>query len=183
MSQKWEINRVSTPERIFQKINEEMVQPVGIVLFGADCELKDEVCRKCTKRIPNLATVHDGKDDMSLLAVEQLLSEGRSVLVVMCGNSSGNHSERHRTVMALRGLGAKSVVGFYAKHDPIKPSPYVTPTVIDSPFKRQVEALTADPPTADGLDYLIVVEEELSCSSPREELLRDIATGIGNWEE
>ena len=43
MKQKWEINRVSTPERIFNKIKLEMARPVGIVLFGADCEFKNEV--------------------------------------------------------------------------------------------------------------------------------------------
>lgn len=43
MSKKWEDRRVSTPERIFDEIKEEMAQPVGIVLFGADCDFKNEV--------------------------------------------------------------------------------------------------------------------------------------------
>ncbi len=40
---KWQINRVSTPERIFDKVQKEMAQPVGVFVFGADCDFKNEI--------------------------------------------------------------------------------------------------------------------------------------------
>lgn len=43
MSEKWQINRVSTPERIFDKIQNEMAQPVGVFVFGAGCDFKNEI--------------------------------------------------------------------------------------------------------------------------------------------
>ncbi len=158
MSQKWEINRVSTPERIFEEIKEEMVQPIGIVLFGADCDLKDEVYMNCVEQIPNLATGYGGKGNMSLRAAKQPFSEGRSVLTMMHGQASGDHLQRHETVQALRDLGAKSVIGIYAKYKPIwlgdrKKSD-------EDLANAQSWALLNHPPTADGLDCFIVVEEE-----------------------
>lgn len=43
MNQKWKTVAVSTPEETFDKIKKELPQPVGIVLFGADCDFKNEV--------------------------------------------------------------------------------------------------------------------------------------------
>ncbi len=158
---KYETRRISTPERTFSKIREEMAQPVAIVLFGADCDTKDEAYMNCVEQIPNLATGYGGKGSLSLRAAKHPLSEGRSVLTVMSGGSSLDHSERHEVVQALRSLGARTVVGMYAKCNlPESSFDGATPTVIDSPLKKQVQSLLDSPPTADGLDYLIVVEEE-----------------------
>lgn len=49
MNEKWRISKVSTPERIFGKIREKMAQSVGIVMLGADCELKTEVLEWATR--------------------------------------------------------------------------------------------------------------------------------------
>ena len=43
MAIRWEINRVSTPEHIFDKLKRRVAQPVGIILFGADCDFKSEI--------------------------------------------------------------------------------------------------------------------------------------------
>lgn len=158
MNQKLEIRRISTPERTFSKISEGMAQPVAIVLFGADCDAKDATYMNCVERIPNLATGYGGKGSMSLRAAKHPLSEGRSVLTVMPGGSSLDHSQRHEVVQALRDLGAKTVVGMYAKCNlPESSFDGATPTVIDSPFKKQVRSLLQSPPTADEFDYLIIV--------------------------
>lgn len=161
MIQKWEINRVSTSERIFDKINTEMAWPVGIVLFGADCDLKDEVYMNCVEQIPNLATGYGGRGNMSLRAAKQPLSEGRSVLTVMHGDASVDFGSRFQTVTALKEMGAKTVVGIYAKCKMPEEPPSVTSMEIDSPlFIRQVRALLEDPPAAGEFDYLVILPEK-----------------------
>lgn len=159
MDKKWEIRRVSTPERIFNKIREKMAQPVGIVLFGADCDLKDEVYMECVEQIPNLTTDYGGKTiSIALRGLKQPLAEGRNVLLVLDGDSSGQHEARHQTVAVLQNLGAKTIVGIYVKFYPI----WLGDRKIsdEEPTNEQAWRLLNHPPTADGLDYFIVVEEE-----------------------
>lgn len=159
MSKKWEIRRVSTTERIFDKIRTEMAQPVGIVLFGADCDLKDEVYMDCVEQIPNLATGYGGKTgNIALRGAKRPFAEDRSVLVVLDGDSSSQHEARHQTVTALRDLGAKTVVGIYAKFDPIWLGSRRASD--EDSTNTQAWALLNHPPTADGLDYFMIVEEE-----------------------
>lgn len=84
MNQRWEIDRVSTPERIFDKINNEMPRPVGIILVGADCDLKDDAYMRCVEQISNLATGYGGKTgNIALRGAKRPFSEGRNVLMVM----------------------------------------------------------------------------------------------------
>lgn len=149
-----EVTKVSTLEEELANIGQ-LPQPVGIVLFGADCDLKDKVYMECVEQIPNLATGYGGKGNMALRCAKQPFSEGRPVLTVMYGEPSGDHHQRHDTVRALRGLGARSVVGIYAKFNPIwlgnkKASD-------EDPINEQAWALLNHPPTADGLDCFIVV--------------------------
>lgn len=155
---KWEINRVSTSERIFDKINNEMAQPVGIVIFGADCGLKDEVYMQCVERICNLATGYGGNGNMPLRAAGRAFSERKNVLTAMFGGASGDHQQRHQVVTALRDLGAQSVVGIYVKYEPIWLGD--GKTTDDDITNQQAWALLNRPPTSDGLDYLLVVSEE-----------------------
>lgn len=157
MDEKWRIGRVSTPERIFEKISTEMPQPVGIVLIGADCELKDEVFMTCVEQIPNLAVGYGGKGaNMSLRAAKQPLSEGRSILTVMYGNSSGHQRERGEVVGALRDLGAKTVVGIYAKAEA---SPDQCKNIADfQAMSTQVQRLNNHQPKDEEFDYLITKE-------------------------
>lgn len=155
MDKKWEINRVSTPERIFDKINNEMAQPVGIILFGADCELKDDVLMECQRRVLNLAP---GYGDVVSASIFCQLDAGRNIMIVMDGNMSGDHKQRHRIVTALRDHGAKTIVGIFAKYQPIWLGD--KRTAEEDSTNEQAWALINRPPTADGLDYLLVVSEE-----------------------
>ncbi len=165
MSKKWEIRRVSTTERIFDKIRTEAAQPVGIVLFGADCDLKDEVYMECVEQIPNLATGYGGKTgNIALRGAKRPFTEGRSVLAVLDGDSSAQHEARHQTVTALRDLGAKTLVGIYAEARlRFFANEYErTPDVVycQRRINNQILSIEQSNPTADGLDYFIVVEEE-----------------------
>ncbi len=156
MDEKWRVGRVSTPECIFDKISTRMAQPVGIILIGADCDLKDEVFMTCVERIPNLATGYGGKGNLSLRGAKRPLGEGRSVLTVMYGDSSGHLKERRDVVEALRDLGAKTVVGIYAKTEA---SPEQCKNIADfQAMNTQVQRLKNHPPKDEEFDYLITQE-------------------------
>lgn len=76
----WEIHKVRTPDQIFQDIKE-MVVPVGIILFGADCELKKQVWSTILNELgdavkaydqlpPHVVTIMRAFDDRSIVAVK-----------------------------------------------------------------------------------------------------------------
>ena len=157
-----EIGKVGTYEQIFTMIDGEVARPIGIMLFGADSEAKDEICKECMGKIPGLAVQHSNDNSGTILKeVEKAFGEGRCVLVVMDGYASGDHTQRHKTVVALRNLGAKSVLGIYVKI--AAPQPEIGKGFSRSDAVRsaaQVEKLEQHPPTPDGLEYLAIVEKE-----------------------
>ena len=158
MNKKWEIRRVSTPERIFNKIKEEMAQPVGIVLFGADCEFKNEVIEAFLARFGR-GLVWDYYRSTTTARIEAVFRIGESFIIMLDSNESADHNVRHRLVQNLRNLGAKTAVGIYVKatKEPIRP---LMSSLEKVEFNKQITAIEQSNPTADGLDYFIVVEEE-----------------------
>lgn len=147
----WEINRVSTPERIFQKILTEVKQPLGVLIFGSGSGFKDGIIQQV---INETKALHLGVERLGTYynnVYRRTFAEQRNVLVVFNERTSVNHDERHQHVQALREAGAGSVIGFYVESEYI----YSTP---DS-YKNYCD-LKANPPTADGLDYLIHIREE-----------------------
>ncbi len=114
---------VSTPERIFDKIKEEMAQPVGIIIFGADCELKDEVVNKTISSLPGIATSTNAAPTPTLV----------------------KYIQEHSMIYAK------------VEKEPIRP---LMSSLEKVEFKKRVFAIEQSNPTADGLDYFIVVEEE-----------------------
>lgn len=162
MNEKWEINRVSTPERIFNKINNEMTQPVCIVLFGVDCDLKDKIHVQCRKQISRLDIGYRSALDVFSRSIQCWFDMNVNVLVSLTGAMSSDHEQRHRVITTARELGAQSVIGIYAKPQKGLHARWAND---GSGYKvdelvRQVQTLTANPPTADGLDYFVVVEEK-----------------------
>lgn len=147
----WEINRVSTPERIFQKILTEVKRPLGILVFGSGSGFEDGIIQQIINEtkalrlgVDRLGTYHDS-------IYQRTFAGGRNVLVVFNGRASANHDERHQHVQALRETGAGSVIGFYVESEYIYSTPDSYKTYCD---------IKANPPTPDGLDYLIHVHEE-----------------------
>lgn len=172
MSKKWEVRKVSTSECIFDKINNEMAQPVGIVLFGADCDLKDDVKKEVIEALGLQGGAGgcglDGEADYEYgqcyLKTEHHLRYRFSVgqkfaMVILDSHSSSEHDFRHGFVDAIRNAGAKTVVGIYAKADkkPIRP---LMSNVEDVEFNKRITAIEQSNPTADGLDYLLITSEE-----------------------
>ena len=158
---KWQTTRISTEFIPFEEINSTLLQPVGIILIGADGDHKDEVERMLIENIKNLAFGYGGKGSLSLRAAKKPLCEdGRPVLTVMFGNKSADHEQRHNTVQALRDLGAASVVCVYADDGNVSiPAPSVMAKLPENEqaFYRDVAQLHSTPPTADGLDRLYTV--------------------------
>lgn len=158
MKLKWEIRRVSTLERIFNKIKEEMAQPVGIVLFGADGELKNKTLDAMTERLRGFADYHIDKTP-SMDNLIWTLDRYSAVVVVLRSDESSTHGLRHKLVKMMRSAGAKTVVGIYAKASitPIKPTISSLKSV---EHNKQIAAIEQSNPTANELDYFVVVDEE-----------------------
>ncbi len=158
MNLRWEIRRVSTPERIFNKIKE-MAQPVGVVLFGADCDFKNEVKRTTWE---SLCTAYCFPNAPGTAELVNALKDNSMVIVTLNSDESSTHGLRHELVKVMRNAGAETVVGIYAKAKK-KPIPFGKATISaakDRRVNQQIDAIEQSNPTADGLDYFIVVEEE-----------------------
>ena len=142
----WELRRICTPEEIFTKINKEMPHPLGIVIFGVDYKRKKELSFMFSDNIKDLPC------SFSAAGAAMLFSHGLNCMVEMSEDCSCCHSERHDVVKQLRKAGAKTVIGVYVK---------IGPEVEHegNEFYNQVKRLTDNPPTAEGLDYFIVVED------------------------
>lgn len=164
MNKKWEIRRVSTPERIFDKIKEEMAQPVGVVLFGADCEFKNEVVGEVAKGLVNSALFRLGGDDLPSSYLKMQIPQRctHPYFFVLGSLASSSHDVRHEWVQVIRSIGAKTVVGIYvkAKKKPIPFGKAMISVVRDKQVNQQIDAIEQSNPTADGLDYFVVIEEE-----------------------
>ena len=156
----WDISIISTFKEIFAEINW-LRAPVGIILFGADSEFKEQVRKKFSGNVVGLT-------EIGYTAVSA--SEGDSAntpyilrawnnLITLSGDYSADHTRRHEAVEYLRTAGAKVLIGVYVKHKPICEDTTTHPVEAISKFNKQVNALLKNPPTVDGLNHLIVISE------------------------
>jgi len=159
LMEKWKGEGISTAEEVLAMINEKLPQPVGIVIFGADCSLKERVYIECTQRIKNITTGYGSMGNMPLLAAGRPLSRMCNVLTVMDGKMSTEHEQRHQIVTMLRKMGAKSVIGIYTQ---VPPQTRRLPEIskADVNYNKQAEKLEQEPPTGDGLDCFVICTEE-----------------------
>lgn len=151
MNKQWKINgQISTPEHIFDTFKKEMAQPIGIMLFGADCDFKNEAIEEVQKGLANAVIPFHGSPITHEMV--ELLHNSPISLFVLSSMESSDHELRHEAVRVMRRIGAKTIVGIYAK---------ATATNVDSKLARNtVKELHRYPPTADGLDYFIEIEEK-----------------------
>lgn len=148
----WDISIISTFKEIFAEINS-IREPVGIILFGADSKFKQEVLKKFSENLYSFA------EDASPEFLNGLyLVIGRNILTTLSGDYSADHDKRHRTVEALKRIGAKKIIGIYVKQKPIKLNLQPIPDYV-ARFNWQVDMLTKNPPTVDGLNSLVIVSE------------------------
>lgn len=160
MSERWQINRVSTPERIFDKIRNEMAQPVGVLIFGADCDFKNEIANELIANFAGAKTILD--DTPSTKQIVDFIHSKQSVMVAIFDAwSSASHDLRHECVKVMQRAGFETVIGVYvrcAKLEPLPARGFMRKSR-RAEVNQQIEVLEKAPPTPDGLDYLIVVDE------------------------
>lgn len=160
MSNNWEISKMSAPDRIFSKIRD--LQDDGltaIVVIGADYEHKDNVYRALDKRLlgvntTRLPTLNELK---RVSPIRQSIATGHHQLILLSGRFSARHKSRHKFVNMLYDAGVKHVVLVYAKREYNGKMGQLALADMDQPAK-QLMALAANPPTPDGIDYLITVK-------------------------
>ena len=149
MSEYWEINgKASTPEDVFEKIFAELDAP-GVLIFGADQYGSGEHEYGLKYRIGRLFE-----------RMERYYPHGR---IVLSGGESCSHEARHEAVKWLKDVrDAKNVVGVHAKpieHPLEEETQDGFTNILTRLIERQKSELENNPPTADGLAYLITVSE------------------------
>lgn len=111
MNARWEVSTVSTSEQIFNKIKEEMAQPVGIVLFGADCDLKDEVLDIIMRELQGFARYYTKAPDTVTLM--RSVKKYPAIVIALTSDESGMHDLRHELVKVMRNAGAADGLDYF----------------------------------------------------------------------
>ena len=147
----WEIRRLDECEPVLKEI-ERIARPVGILLFGADGYLKDDVCNKILSTISHIGAIYRFGTDEALEPVKDALKRRDNVLVVMDNLYSRKRLHRHATVEELRSLGARVIVGVCVRYNPGS-------LENEASIETDIQLQFKDAPTIDGLNYLIIVHE------------------------
>lgn len=108
----YEINKVSTIEELIDEIDHKLPQPVGVMLFGADSELKKQVLRELQSGLWRAEVSYSVLD---VHGVSKLVSFCKVSIFVLSSMESADHEIRHKCVTSLCDLGARTIVGIHAK--------------------------------------------------------------------
>ena len=155
----WECTLESKKEIGFKKALREMNElkaPIGIAVFGADCDFKQRIIEVIHREIvDSTIPINDNDWDGGMNDV------GFSQLIYLNGDDSGLHERRHKLVERLRNTTwCTHVVGIYIKTEPLHAADNNAITEEDALFNQQSQQLIDAPPTPDGLDYFITVSEK-----------------------
>lgn len=170
----WRLCQVSTTEQVFERINQEAAQPVGAILFGVDSDFKDRVYRRFTDEVakpclwgsygyPN-ALKDWSEDTIYYHDLSTPDNKESRILLILAGNASADHAKRHLAVKTLRDSGMKTVIGVYVRSERPKFWEYLSDCKMSAQRANQFKKLTQNPPTAEGLDYLLEVNERAEAS-------------------
>lgn len=113
MKENWLLTKQVSTEEVLEYLIKEFPQPVGIVLFGTDGDLKTSMYQQCVEKVPRLAIGYGSSHGIAIREVQKPLSENRSVLVTLDEEASKSYPQRNHAVMSLRDFGAKVVLGIY----------------------------------------------------------------------
>lgn len=144
----WKIERPSTQEAVLHKIMFEIPQPVGIVVFGPDCPLKQETVDSMLEKARQVT--EDDKVDPHDMMRYRFGRQG-NIVSVMKNDASAMHGDRHEVISRLRQAGMKSVVGMHI---------HTNVELAEPDAEATRKQLLVNPPTADGIDYLVTVPDE-----------------------
>lgn len=114
MGETWIYSKVSTPERCLRKISNELLRPVGIIIFGVGSELKNRVRRLCAQKIPHLSggTFDEYCNDILRFGGQKIRND-RNTVIVLNDVESYDSKLRNRVINSLRNLGVNSVIGMH----------------------------------------------------------------------
>mgnify|MGYP006969201306 CR=1 FL=1 len=135
----------------FDEVVEEISKvekPAGILVFGPDSRLKAFVHRKIlhsSGRIFGKEVCSSEGSSILWTRIERHTTQNGTV-IMLDGDTSSQHGERHRIVLGMKNSGMKSVIGIYVKGDRSNES-----------FEDARPVVEKHPPTADGLTMLISV--------------------------
>lgn len=119
MKQKGEERKVSMPEevlaRILVQIKTDVSRPVGIILFGFDCDFKNWVVEKFMQGLESFACFHTNALDT--VALSQLLKEQSKIFTIVNSHDSANADLLESMIETMRDSGVQSVVGIYVQAD------------------------------------------------------------------
>ena len=158
----WEMYGVSIePEEVFETLKH-CARPLAVIIFGADSALKTDVYKIFRKNLNGGSMAVDRvKIDGFNGQIRATFREGYPVLVCLHGNRSLANN-RHSTAQRLKKLGARTLVGVYAK---AYRSDVVSFNAIDreddfdiQDYYRQINSLLNNPPSSEPFHYLITVE-------------------------
>ena len=153
------------PEEALAEINHDFYRPLSVVIFGADSGLKAKTYKGFRRQLlggplsfdrHGLSPTYHGK-------VKTFFHEGRPVLVCMSGDDSMRHGARHKLVKQLRALGSRTIVGVYVevdRSDKIDFSAIDNSGLTHPAYYRQIDKFRQDPPTADGLNFYLVINSD-----------------------
>ncbi len=154
MNKNWKISRVSTCERVAQKISERMERPVVILNLGPP----GPIAAEATMRLRD--NIHVPMASGSMISAH---SDVKSFAQWLAGYPVSMFSLpmpelldrefRRKCVKAFREAGAKTIVGLVAE-------PFVDDWMRLPMFEDVVESSRWSVPTADEFDYLITVAKE-----------------------
>lgn len=120
-------------------------RPFGIIVICADPKTKNKFVYNTLEKL--LSTICLSTEACSTKRLREILEESSVVCVSFESQEACDHARRHEIVTMLYRAGAQKVYGVYLR-------------VTDSPFedvRSAAGALESNPPTAEGLNGLIIL--------------------------
>lgn len=132
--------------------------PVSIILFGADCEFKNKVLRRLEQGCSEAKIFYGAPSTHEII---ELIRGFPISIFVLSSMESSDHELRHECVKVMHNIGAKVVIGVHAKAKP--PQPFSGHGFTGRPdlqlMKTTIKKLEQNPPTVDGLNRLLTINE------------------------
>ena len=166
MRQDWKVEAIRNPEQVYDKIKS-LPTPTFVVIIGPDCALKDVVYDEFIKHV----LVRESADHLTIggtntntyiseLTASFISNINDSIGVIkLRGKAACEHKRREEFYGFLREDGVKSIVGVYVKTIPFgRFGSEISPEQLVA--INQSSMLSANPPTADGLEYLVTIRDD-----------------------
>lgn len=154
MNKNWEINKVSTCERVAQKITERMERPVVILNLGPPGPVAADATKGLLDNIHvPMTCASEVLSNGDVSKVAQWMLEYPVSMYSLRSPKMLDRDFRHSCVESFRKAGAKTVVGLFTESSDGVLTGQSMPEGAGDDFTRSV-------PTADEFDYLITVTKE-----------------------